>query len=239
MCRLLGITNFNFVKHRQIVNHFCDLARTGHVMAGDPPGHGDGWGMAFYLNGVWKVRKSGGNVLEETDKITSPLRRAGECPVLILHLRKSAWNDTSTSRHAHPFHYKNTVFAHNGTIYNYQGLIPGITVPGLGEDALDTEVFFLHVMSDPSFDLARAFMNSVSLIRRDYTFSALNCLFSDGKRLFAYRDYAREPDYYSLFKASSESSCIVCSQPIMEDLPWKMMEKEELLVVQEGSDDST
>lgn len=239
MCRLLGITNFNFVKHRQIVNHFCDLARTGHVMAGDPPGHGDGWGMAFYLNGAWKVRKSGGNVLEETDKITSPLRRAGECPVLILHLRKSAWNDTSTSRHAHPFHYKNTVFAHNGTIYNYQGLIPGITVPGLGEDALDTEVFFLHVMSDPSFDLARAFMNSVSLIRRDYTFSALNCLFSDGKRLFAYRDYAREPDYYSLFKASSESSCIVCSQPIMEDLPWKMMEKEELLVVQEGSDDST
>jgi predicted glutamine amidotransferase len=227
---MLGITNFDYEKHQQIVKNFCDLARTGHVMAGDPPGHGDGWGMAFTLNDQWKVHKSGANLLKETDKFLNLLRCAEKCPVLILHLRKSAWSNTATARHAHPFQYKNAVFAHNGTITNYQGLIRNITVPGLAEDALDTEVFFLHVMSDPSPDLSQAFKNSVSTIKRDYAFSALNCLFSDGRKLFAYRDYSKEPDYYSLFKASFESSCVISSQPLAEDLSWELMEKEELLV---------
>jgi len=86
-------------------------------------------------------------------------------------------------------------------------------------------------MSDPSPDLREAFLNTVSLIKRIYTFSALNCLFSDGRNLFAYRDYNKEPDYYSLFKASSENSCFISSQPLAENLSWKLMAKEELLIV--------
>jgi len=231
MCRLLGITNFNYARHQQIIRNFCELARTGNVMAGDPPGHGDGWGMAFYRNDQWEVHKSGRNLLEETDKVLNLLNRAGKCPFLILHLRKSAWSNTATTRHAHPFQFRNAVFAHNGTITNFQGLIRDISVPGLEEDALDTEVFFLHVMSDPSPDLKEAFLNTVSLIKRSYAFSALNCLFSDGRNLFAYRDYNKEPDYYSLFQASFENSCFISSQPLSENLSWKLMEKEELLIV--------
>jgi glutamine amidotransferase len=68
MCRLLGITNFEFSKHQQIVLNFCELARSGMVMKGDPPGHADGWGVAFYQNGELEVYKSGGNLLEETDQ---------------------------------------------------------------------------------------------------------------------------------------------------------------------------
>ncbi len=231
MCRLLGIRNFDFATHRQIIENFCDLARTGNVMAGDPPGHGDGWGMALHLNSRWEVHKSGRNLLEERGHVLNHLSKAGKCPVMILHLRKSAWSNSATTRHAHPFQYKNTVFAHNGTIYNYQGLIPGITVPGLAEDALDTEVFFLRIMSDPSPSLAEAFLNTVSVIQRDYSFSALNCLFSDGRNLFAYRDYTKEPDYYSLFKASDKNSWFISSQPLTENLFWELMKKKELLVV--------
>ncbi|OPY87912.1 MAG: hypothetical protein A4E72_01411 [Syntrophus sp. PtaU1.Bin208] len=231
MCRLLGITNFDFAEHRQFIDSFCDLARTGHVMAGDPPGHGDGWGMAVSLNGRWVVHKSGRNLLEETSQVQSLLREVGKGPVLILHLRKSAWSNSATTRHAHPFQYKNAVFAHNGTIYNYRGLIPGISLPGLADDVLDTEVFFLRVMSDSSPFLADAFLNTVSIIQRDFSFSALNCLFSDGRNLFAYRDYTKEPDYYSLFKASYKNSWFISSQPLTENLSWKSMEKEELLVV--------
>ena len=45
MCRVLGITNFDYARHRRIVERFCALARCGAVMAGDPPGHEDGWGV--------------------------------------------------------------------------------------------------------------------------------------------------------------------------------------------------
>jgi glutamine amidotransferase len=231
MCRLLGITGFEFARHENIVLNFCELARSGHVMPGDPPGHGDGWGMAFYRNGELAVHKSGGNLLEEAEEAMGMLRDLGETPVLILHLRKSAWKDTTCARHSHPFHYDRVAFAHNGVVYGYQGLIPGITVPDLRDDALDTEVFFLHVMSAQGLPLDRAFLRTVSLIKGEYRFSSLNSLFSDGERLFAYRDYSKEPEYYSLYKTRSKGSWIVSSEPLDPDFRWEMMEKEEFLVV--------
>ncbi|BCR04345.1 hypothetical protein DESUT3_14140 [Desulfuromonas versatilis] len=234
MCRVLGITHFDYSRHRNIVERFCELARSGMVMAGDPPGHEDGWGLAFYQEGRLVVHKSGINLLEETEKVHGILSQAQTSPVLILHLRKSAWGDRLSTRHAHPFHHDNTVFFHNGVVYDYQGLIPAITLPGLGADALDTEVLFYHVMSGAAGDLGRAFLDSASVIKQKHKFSALNCLFSDGMKLFAYRDFAKEPDYYSLYKAFSANSCLVSSEPLDENLHWELMAKEEFLAIDLG-----
>lgn len=231
MCRLLGVTNFEYSRHDEIVKNFCELARTGTVMAGDPPGHEDGWGLAFYQDGKLIVHKSGGNLLDETDKVIGILSGIGRAPVMILHLRKSAWNDTTSTRHAHPFHHNNVAFAHNGVVYGYKGLLPAIKIPGLGEDALDTEVFFYHFMSVQSLQLGQAFLDTVSIIKEQYKFSALNCLFSDGAKLFAYRDYSKEPEYYSLYKSYSDASCIISSQPLDENIQWEMMAKEEFLEI--------
>jgi glutamine amidotransferase len=234
MCRVLGITNFDYAKHQNIVERFCELARSGAVMADDPPGHEDGWGLAFYQKGQLVVHKSGLSLLEETDKVIGILSTAQSSPVMILHLRKSAWGDRFSTRHAHPFHLNNTVFFHNGVVYDYQGLIPAITIPGLGADALDTEVFFYHFMSGEAQDLGRAFLDTASIIKRQHKFSALNCLFSDGVKLFAYRDYAKEPDYYSLYKAFSGNSYLISSEPLDENMWWEMMAKEEFLAIDPG-----
>ena len=232
MCRVLGITDFDYTKHEQIVARFCELARTGVVMDEDPPGHEDGWGLAFYQNGELIVHKSGVNLLEETDKVFGILNEIQTAPLMIIHLRKSAWEDTSNTRHAHPFHRDNTVFFHNGVVYDYQSLLPDITLPGLAADARDTEVLFYHIMSGKADDLGRNFLGSAALIQQKYKFSALNCLFSDGVTFFAYRDYAREPDYYSLYKASSGNSRFISSEPLDESISWEMMAKKEFLAIE-------
>lgn len=232
MCRVLGITNFDYAAHEEIVARFCELARSGLVMAEDPPGHEDGWGLAFYRQGELVVHKSGVNLLEETDKLGGILSSAQRSPLMILHLRKSAWANTSNTRHAHPFHLGNSVFFHNGVVYDYQGLIPDISLPGLGADARDTEVLFYHVMSGKTRDMGRDFLASAALIRQKHRYSALNCLFSDGERLFAYRDYAKEPDYYALYKAAAANSCVISSEPLDEELRWQMMAKEEFLAIE-------
>jgi len=231
MCRVLGITNFDYAKHQEIVERFCELARSGVVMDEDPPGHEDGWGLAFYLEGQLVVHKSGINLLEETDKVIDTLSTLKTSPLMILHLRKSAWSDRFSTRHAHPFHIGNTVFFHNGVVYDYQALLPDITLPGLGTDALDTEVFFYHVMSGNGQDLGRAFLDTAALIKRKHRYSAMNCLFSDGVKLFAYRDYAKEPDYYSLYKAFSDNSCLISSEPLDKKMQWDMMAQEEFLTI--------
>ncbi|WP_020676213.1 class II glutamine amidotransferase [Geopsychrobacter electrodiphilus] len=234
MCRVLGITHFDYVKHEQIVARFCELARSGQVMAEDPPGHEDGWGLAFYQNGKLVVHKSGVNLLKETDKVIGILSTARTSPLMILHLRKSAWTDTSNIRHAHPFYLGNSVFFHNGVVYDYQGLIPDISLPGLGADARDTEVFFYHVMSGKARELGQDFLDTATVIQQRHKFSALNCLFSDGVKLFAYRDFTKEPDYYSLYKAYAEDSCFISSEPLDERLQWAMMAKEEFLSIELG-----
>lgn len=231
MCRLLGITNFEFDKHRTLVDSFCGLADCGMVMAGDPPGHADGWGLAYWEDGQLVVDKSGASLLDERERVVEALRAAATSPVVILHLRKSAWKDTSNTRHAHPFHLDNVAFSHNGVVYDYKGFLPEITTP-LGEDALDTEVFFHHIMSADKGNLGQAFLRTIAAIReRSYRFSALNCIFSDGRKMYAYRDYSKEPAYYSLYKAFSGASCIVSSEPLDREIEWVMMEKEEFLEV--------
>ena len=187
MCRVLGITNFDYAKHREMVTNFCELARSGMVMAEDPPGHEDGWGLAYYRQRQLVVHKSGANLLEETDKVANLLSALGSSSLMILHLRKSAWENTASTRHAHPFHLADTVFFHNGVVYDYLNMLADISLP-IGADARDTEVFFYHVMSGKARDLDRKFFDSVALIKRNHDYSALNCLFSDGKTLYAYRD---------------------------------------------------
>jgi glutamine amidotransferase len=231
MCRVLGITNFDYSRHREIVERFCELARSGVVMDEDPPGHEDGWGLAFYQEGELVVHKSGVSLLEESDKVVGILSLTESSSLMILHLRKSAWGDRFSTRHAHPFHHDNTVFFHNGVVYDYQGLIPDINLSGLGADALDTEVFFYHFMSGKGQDLGRAFLDTATLIKRKHKYSALNCLFSDGVKFFAYRDYAKEPDYYSLYKAFSENSCLISSEPLDEGIRWEIMVQEEFLMI--------
>ena len=232
MCRVLGITNFDYARHQEIVARFCELTRSGMVMAEDPPGHEDGWGLAFYQQGELVVHKSGVNLQEEVDQVNGFLSAMQTSPLMILHLRKSAWPNTSNTRHAHPFHLGNNVFFHNGVVYDYQSLMPDIELPGLGADARDTEVFFYHVMSDKAQDLGQAFLDSVAVIKQKQKYSALNCLFSDGVKFFAYRDFAREPDYYSLYKAYAENSCFISSETLDEKLCWEMMAQEEFLAIQ-------
>jgi len=230
VCRVLGITNFDYAKHRKIVARFSELALSGKVMAEDPPGHEDGWGLAFYQQGQLVVYKSGLSLLQETDKVISLLSALKTSPLMILHLRKSAWGDRFSTRHAHPFHQANTVFFHNGVVYDYQSLIPEITQPS-PSDALDTEVFFYHVMSGKDQNLGGKFLKSAAVIKRKHSYSAMNCLFSDGKTFYAYRDFTKEADYYSLYRACSDNSFLISSEPLDANLRWEMMEQEEFLTI--------
>ena len=232
MCRILGITNYNYCQHQALVERFCQLVSSGMVIPGDPPGHEDGWGIAFYQDDSLVVHKSGTSLHKETDKVFGILSAAKHSPVMILHLRKSAWDDSANLRHAHPFHYNNTAFFHNGVVYDYQELIPGINIPAYKTDALDTEVFFYHFMSLKAQDLGEAFLQTVSEIKQKHRYSALNCVFSDGKTLFAYRDYTKEPDYYSLYKAREGKSWIISSEPLGGNIQWHLMEREEFLAIE-------
>ena len=232
MCRMLGLKNFEYRRHKEILENFFQLAQTGKVPPGNAPGHCDGWGIGYYKNGEAVVHKSGGSIVEEKEDFFETCQRIADSKILLVHLRKSAWPWTSTADHAHPFSHKGILFAHNGTIRDYKTLlkeIPGRDQPRPG--ALDSEVYFHYVMNFASLGLEKAFKKAVRPIKKYNTYSSLTSLFSDGQLLYGYREYSKNPGYYSLYHAAFGGASVIASQPVSPHLPWKMLSKGKLFIV--------
>ena len=230
MCRLLGIKNFNYLKNSDLLEAFWELAVEGNVPPGNSKGHYDGWGIGWYENGSARVLKSGGSAAQEKTSILSKLREIGESKVLVCHLRKSAWHDTSTTRHAHPFEFKNMIFAHNGTISknDFSEMLKHIKSEYLPEsDPYDTEVFFRYIAQYGSMGLKAAFNRALGEIKK-MEYSALNSLLTDGETLLAFRDYTRNGDYYSLFRAEDSGSPVICSEAGIPRLQWSPLSNAEV-----------
>jgi glutamine amidotransferase len=228
MCRMLGLKNFVFRRHRKILESFFELAETGKVLPGDAPGHLDGWGIGFYHAGKAVVQKSGGSIVEEKLEFFETCERVKASKILLLHLRKSAWCDTSKTAHAHPFTARNILFAHNGTIRDFKALRKEITHALPHPDALDSEIYFHYVMDFFSLGLEKAFLRVAGHIKANHNHSSLTCLFTDGNLLYGFREYTKDPRYYSLYYAPAEEAMIVSSQPVSPHLNWKMFPKGKL-----------
>lgn len=232
MCRILGITNYDFSRHKDLLKGFLKLAQTGKIPEGSSPGHLDGWGIGYYENGKSLVHKSAGPVIKEQNDFFQTLKKIESSPILIVHLRKSAWPKTTTKKNSHPFKNDKYLFAHNGTIFDYKNLLKNITIKHtLAPGALDSEVYFHYAINSTSTEIEDGFMKAAGHIRKYNKYSSLTCIFSDSDNLYAYKEFSKSPDYYTLFQAKSGNSHIICSEPISSKLNWELIKRNYLIVV--------
>jgi glutamine amidotransferase len=225
---MVGLKNFVYRKHREILENFFEMAEAGKIPPGNTPGHLDGWGIGFYKNGKAVVHKSGGSIVKEKQEFFETCERVKASKILLLHLRKSSWSGTSKSIHAHPFAAGNILFAHNGTIRDFKALHKKIIQDPPNPEALDSEVYFHYVMNFAPLGLAQALQRAVRHIKMSHAYSSLTCLFADGNLLYGFREYTKDPWYYSLYYASAEEATIISSQPVSSRLCWKMLPKAKL-----------
>lgn len=220
MCRMMAITGFDLSRHKGIVDNFFRLAVKGKVPPKNAPGHLDGWGIGWHKNGKAKILKSGNSIVKEKARFYAALRLIGKADILMLHLRKAAWDKTARQKHAHPFVFKGRIFSHNGTIFDYKKLLPKIPKEHRPESgALDTEVYFRYLIKGFPED----FNKSIKFIKGSNEYSSLSFLLSDGRKLYAYRQYSKWPDYYTLYKATENGSAIISSEPLDSALSWKLI----------------
>jgi predicted glutamine amidotransferase len=227
---MLGINNFNYIAHKKTLESFFLLAKNGKTLKGDSKGHTDGWGIAYYKGNKLSIYKSGKSVLKEKNKYFSKLKKIGKSGVLIVHFRKSSWKDTNASAHAHPFGYKNISLGHNGTVYDYKKLLNHIPKTfHLNSEALDSEVYFYHILSYALEGLKKALLKSSAYIRKNNKYSSLTALLSDGRKLFAYRQYSKSPDYYTLYHSKLKNTDLVSSEPLAKT-GWSKLSKNKIYV---------
>ncbi len=154
----------------------------------------DGWGLAWYPDRSLSLvkeavtwRSSGySKFLEGYQRLRAR--------IYIAHVRKKTTGGPPTHADTHPFGREHLgrdyCFAHNGTIFASQALPLGAYAP-IGQT--DSERVFCHLLDamnavgerladDRGWEWLHERLRDVNRL------GTLNCLLSDGRRLFAYRD---------------------------------------------------
>jgi len=223
MCRLFGIIankevdiNYSFFKADR--KSFKELSKE----------HPDGWGIGWFDDGIAKIFKQGAEDVNY-EKYQFDKAKEIRSKIIISHVRKATQGDRST-KNAHPFKFKNWLFAHNGSVKR-KPLLELLT-NGYAQLISDTdsEVYFHLIIQEieNAGEVVRGIKSAIKKVKNCGDYTGLNFIMSDGKNLYAYRDAAQNESYYSLdylerdpqkpFEAKSkETKALLCSKALANE----------------------
>lgn len=251
MCELLGMSFNGPVSAEMSVNTFAaaDLDNA------------DGWGMAWYAGPSLALVKeplrwrqsSYAEFLQNYERAHSPL--------IIAHVRHATVGGTPNRADSHPFTRelfgKEYCFAHNGTIRDPLDDLPlGRFLP-VGQT--DSERIFCQLLEQIAQrgrgpENRHDFRWLHHLFTRINPYGKLNLLFSEGQRLFCYRDQVwgkglhmrsmavnnhkprrlQDPTLaMDLHDPEQRQGIILATRPL-DDAPWRPLHHGELIVVHHG-----
>jgi len=244
MCRLFGIAGPSPLPIQEALKAFYPLCTEGCVKKGMTPGHLDGWGISGFSDdrAVYFARKA-----EPATQGESDYQLAGErvlksgSSLVIAHFRNSSGTPVTLSN-THPFHYRDWIFAHNGTIFGAVASLPLLEAAPQGET--DSERFFLWIWENIHAELhpTAALVTLLKKARQELVYTSLNFLLSDGKHLWAYRDFGdkrldkgetlqERENYYSLYRTTLGNSAVICSEPLVAlSKNWELIPQRTLAV---------
>jgi predicted glutamine amidotransferase len=235
MCRLFGTAA------SAPVDISFELLESDNPLLEQSERHDSGWGVAYYPNGTPKVERFA--VAAHADVSFRQAARAVS-RLFMAHVRRATVGGL-TLANTHPFSEGPYTFCHNGTILQ-PGKLRDLTDRPL-RGSTDSEQFFnvLMTMLDPD-DVIGSLRRTVDTVSERCRFSALNFLFSDGRRLYAYRlgiyevfwlvrnldiDADTRTHYHlHLERPHGEHLVMVSSERLTDAEPWGEFEQDELLV---------
>ena len=212
-----------------VLNSFRSLAKCGKVKDGSPPGHTDGWGAVTWNSDdlPYYLAREPKNASTDIafDEMLSTLERFSIRSHVVAHLRKASLG-SKTVENTHPFIIGNWAFAHNGTIRKLNL-----------KDRTDSEWFFKSLMAEYAPgqpDMLAAIKKRIDLVHHMYNYSSMTFLLSNGREMFAYRDYAKDKEYYTLYYAKAKNYHLLCQEKIVDDFEWIEIENKHLLHIYDG-----
>jgi predicted glutamine amidotransferase len=203
MCRMFGVVSAHPVALGALLSQGArSLAALSHE-------HCDGWGIALKSAAGWIVEKRAACAARCTTY--AELASTATAAHAIAHVRKKTVGDAALAN-THPFRRDRFVFAHNGTLPGVVALHAKTSARRLAEIAGDTdsERLFAFVLSsvDETNDVSHGLALAAAELQRRTVIGSASFLFSDGERMFAFRQGR------TLFAASREHAAVVASEPL-------------------------
>ncbi len=194
MCRLYAIISTTFVRESLIRDATIFLSELSIK-------HKDGWGVGYYNGGLPEVHKDIKPLSKNS--VSKPLlENLKRSKIVLFHIRKASPNIPVNIDNVHPFKLENYIFAHNGTIKNYnKTILPCLSkkVKSSLDGHTDSEAmfYFLYNKLIQGDSYKDSFKDLVDLL--DGSYSALNTILSDGLFLYVSSLWTEREKYYSLY----------------------------------------
>ena len=235
MCRLFGVAA------NAPVNIACELLESDNPLVRQSERHDSGWGIAYYPNGDPVIDRFPHAAYTDA---SFPEAARAVARLFMVHVRRATVGGLKPEN-THPFSEGRFTYCHNGTILHPAALCPLLDKPPVGDT--DSEHFFRLLMTvlDPD-DVVGSLRHTVETVCDRCQFSALNFLFCDGRRLYAYRfglydlvSLVRNLDldadtgthhHLPLKRPHGEHVLLVSSERLTEDEPWSERGQDELLI---------
>jgi predicted glutamine amidotransferase len=232
MCRMVGVVFRREFPMGSLID-LREVARTGEIPGEQSPGHKDGWGIVSFRNGspLYVGRSSRSIFLDES--FESARRDVARIPapnILIAHARALS-SGAATILNTHPFIIDGIALCHNGTVKN----IKFETRQALkGETDSERLLARLVDRTEESGNLEESIKSLISEDIHSCEYTAAIMFISDGKKLFAYRDFSpgSSGEYYDLKMAMTPDSVAFFQETTMEyDGDASQIENGELVTV--------
>lgn len=241
MCRLFGLIankevdiRFSMLEAR---NKFKEQGRTNY----------HGWGIGWYEKGMAKIEKYGESAFESErfDALVKELVSR----IFIAHVRLAS-SGSRADKNAHPFLYKNWLFAHNGTI-NCDKMLRELLIEPYNKDftsePIDSEIYFRFIIQniEKEGDIIQGIKNAVKIVVPGA--SGANFILSDGESIYGFK-YGKElyflsRDPNSLSSTSKVTGALIESKRLLDekaviiasekltDERWQEVKEGELIIV--------
>jgi glutamine amidotransferase len=218
-----------------------ELLRSDNSVLRQSEQHDSGWGSVYYTEHGPEVNRfpQAAHAHGSFDELTS-----GRARLIMVHVRRATIGGL-TDQNTHPFTAGPYAYCHNGTILKAGELEPLADRPAVGDT--DSERFFNLLMTEfDSGDVIASLRRAVEVTCDTCRFSALNFLFCDGRRLYAYRfgvyrlfwrlrslDLDADTQthmHLHIQRPHGEHVLLVASEKLTENEPWSEFGQDELLV---------
>jgi len=218
--------------------NFQKLAITGATPVIAPPGHADGWGIAYYENNS-PICTVSAQAADADPGFARIVHEASMHSVSMAHLRKASLGAISPEN-CQPFTEGSFTFCHNGTIEDSKNLPLNPHRRKLLRGDTDSEVLFQLIMQciDEAGDTEKGLRRAISLVQETCPYTALNLLLATGETVYVLREVNEDHPlvrdnnlcdcYYTLYFQDVDG-LVISSEPLGK-YNWQMIENHELKV---------
>jgi glutamine amidotransferase len=195
MCRLFGLYA------NKLVNVYFSFFEARKSLKEQSHRNPHGWGIAWFDGFKWDLYKEP-QPLYKSSKAKELIKEVSGI-IIISHVRYATYGEPKTGN-THPWLYKGYVFAHNGSIIDREKLLSLLSQNYKDlEGDTDSEVFF-HLIIQETKNSGGSFIEGVrraiaKINNNSISYSSLNFVASDGRKLYALRYARKNLDYYTLY----------------------------------------